>query len=191
MFGIKECKETPYGMGNGFSLDDLLNTISSCVSTATSAGVSIMDYGESRKQIRRTDAEINSDLSGTDKSPYEYQYNLGMPLKNAINVANNGPGVYVLYLDGRAMKCGRAAYGQGVAWRLRQYYNLNYDDRSRSGEHWSVNEENRDRVIVSWQCCPVSKCGELESKLFEKYGKGEWAKRAPIFLGSNSWELLI
>ncbi len=191
MFGIKVCKETPYGMGNGFSLDDLLSTISNCVNTVASAGETLKSYSDGRKQIRRTEAEIHSDLSGTDKSPYEFQYSMGVPLHVAINMAQNIPGVYVLYLNGKVMKCGRASYESGVAWRLRQYYNLSYDKRSRSGELWSVNEENREQITVSWQCCPVSKCGELESKLFEKYGKGEWAKRAPISHSIDSWELLI
>ena len=150
-----------------------------------------MEYGEIRKQIRRTDAEINRDASGSKKSPYDYQYQIGVPLKDAVNMAKSVPGVYVLYLDGKVMKCGRAAYGQGVAWRLQQYYSLSYDNASRSGNHWSVNKKNRDRVTVSWQCCPAGKCDELECKLFRKYGKGEWAKRAPVYDGSDTWELLI
>lgn len=191
MFSFRICHETPYGRGNGFDLDGLLNTISSCVSIASSAGETIMRCGGSCKQFRRTDEEINSDLSGTDKSPWEFQFCTNVFLKDAINMAQNIPGVYVLYLDGKVMKCGRAAYDSGVAWRLRQYYNLKYDKSSMAGDYWSVNEGNRDRVIVSWQCCPVSKCGELESKLFEKYGKGEWAKRAPVSHSIDSWELLI
>lgn len=45
--------------------------------------------------------------------------------------------------------------------------------------------------MVSWQCCPVSKCKELEYKLFAKYGKGPWGLRAPAKCPDNSWELLI
>lgn len=83
-----------------------------------------------------------------------------------------------------------AAYGQGLAWRFTQYYNLNYDDKARAGEYWSIIEENRDEVRVSWQACPESKCEELEYKLFQKYGKGKWAQRAPRQAG-DSWELRI
>lgn len=140
---------------------------------------------------RRTDAELEMDESGIDKSPSDYQYQKNVRLSEARNIANGMPGVYVLYLDDSVMKCGRAAYKSGVRWRLAQYYNLNYDDRARRGDYWSVTEENRDHIMVSWQCCPVSKCRELEYKLFKKYGKGIWAKRAPQHCDMDTWELLI
>lgn len=85
----------------------------------------------------------------------------------------------------------QAAYSNGVRWRLSQYYNLNYDNRARRGEYWSVSEENRDNITVSWQCCPQAVCQELEYKLFEKYGKGPWAHRAPKFCTDDRWKLLI
>lgn len=140
---------------------------------------------------RTTDKEFSERRKGTDKNPRDFQYQNNVSLPQAKSIAKNEPGVYVLRLNGRVMKCGRAAYGQGVRWRLTQYYNLNYDARAQKGDHWSVNERNRDSVRVSWQCCPASACQELEYKLFKKYGKGEWAQRAPQSCGTNSWELLI
>ena len=114
-----------------------------------------------------------------------------MSLRSAISSAPSKEGVYVLFLDGKVMKCGRAAYGQGLKWRFTQYYNLNYDDRARRGDFWSVSPKNKDRVAVSWQACPPSKCKELEYKLFEKYGKGPWGLRAPANCYDDSWTLLI
>ncbi len=190
MFGINP-KETPHRQAKGFNLDGFLSTFSNCINTVASAGESILDYNSQKKHLRRTDTEISKDTSGTDKSPYDFQCCKGILLKNAVKIAGNTPGVYVLYLDGMVMKCGRASFGQGVAWRLRQYYNLKYDNSSRAGDYWSINKENRDRVTVSWQCCPACKCDELESKLFQKYGKGDWAKRAPVYTSEDTWELLI
>lgn len=89
------------------------------------------------------------------------------------------------------MKCGRAAYSQGIRWRFVQYYNLNYDNKARSKDYWSISKANRDRIKVSWQACIISKCKELEYKLFRKYGKGEWAKRAPTNCSEDSWPLFI
>ena len=169
----------------------MLNRISACTDQVASVTQTLGDLNNGSKRIRRTAADISGDSSGTEKTVHEYQCCINVLLKNATNLAENIPGVYVLYLNGQVMKCGRAAYGQGVAWRLRQYYGLKYDNPSRAGQYWSVNEENRDMVTVSWQCCPVCKCEELESKLFQKYGKGDWARRAPIYTGSDTWELLI
>lgn len=151
--------------------------------------------GIRKKHHRRSDDELNQDSSGTEKSPKSFQCEQNIPLSSAINCAESTPGVYVLRLNGNVMKCGRASFDKGsvsgVVWRLRQYYNLNYDDRARAGEYWSVNLKNRDKITVSWQCCPVSKCHELEYKLFKKYGKGQWAHRAPNSCLEDSWELLI
>lgn len=160
----------------------------------TSAPLHIMDTALSLDGVsrhRRTDAELERDTTGLNKSAEEYQHRNHIPLPQALSLAESSPGVYILRLDGKVMKCGRASYSQGVPWRLRQYYNLNYDDRARGGEHWSVSRENRDRVSVSWQCCPPSKCHELEYKLFRKYGKGPWANRAPDYCAEDSWRLLI
>lgn len=109
----------------------------------------------------------------------------------AKRMAPSQPGVYILLLNGEVMKYGRAAYGQGIKWRFTQYYNLNYDDKARQGDYWSVSPENRDLIVVSWQVCPVSKCKELEFKLFEKYGKGPWGLRVPRFCKDDTWDLLI
>ncbi len=138
---------------------------------------------------RRTDGEIAADSQYADLKPRDFQYKCDIPLEDAIRMADSKPGVYVLYLNGQQMKCGRAVIG--VSMRLSQYYHLNYDDRARQGEYWSVNEQNKNQVTVSWQCCPPQKCQELEYKLFKKYGKGPWAKRMPSSCNSNSWELLI
>lgn len=140
---------------------------------------------------RSTDREITHGTSGESKSARSFQHRTNVPLRLAVETANSEPGVYVLYLDGQVMKCGRAAYVQGVHWRLQQYYSLKYDDRARNGDYWSINEENKERVKVSWQCCPRSRCPELEYKLFKKYGKGPWANRAPSSASTNDWELLI
>jgi len=44
-----------------------------------------------------------------------------------------------------------------------------------------INMSNRDRIKVKWQYCERKQCKELESKLFDKYGKEnmEWAERRP------------
>ena len=142
-------------------------------------------------KTRSTDAQFASNAEGMDKSPSDFQCVRTVPLSSAIDMADDQPGVYILYLNGKVMKCGRAAYSNGVRWRLSQYYNLNYDNRARCGEYWSVSEENRDNITVSWQCCPQAVCQELEYKLFEKYGKGPWAHRAPKFCTDDRWKLLI
>lgn len=144
-------------------------------------------------RVRKTDSDFENSVSKANEgSPRDYQYRSNIPLSIAIDEAASKPGVYVLILNGKVMKCGRAAYGQGIRWRLRQYYNLNYDNKAREGQHWSVSNENKDDIRVSWQCCPASRCQELEYKLFQKYGKGPWARRAPSSIGNNDdWELLI
>ena len=140
---------------------------------------------------RRTDADLEKDRTDINKKPEDFQCKKKIRLSDAIHEADTCTGVYIIYLNNSVMKCGRAAYGQGVRWRLVQYYNLNYDDRARKGDYWSISKENRDDVYVSWQCCPVSKCKELEYKLFKKYGKGQWAKRGPASCESDTWKLLI
>ena len=65
------------------------------------------------------------------------------------------------------------------------------NDISRRGNYQSISPENRDRVKVTQQACPKRVCDELEYKLFSKYGKGRWAKRAPAKLATDEWELLI
>lgn len=152
------------------------------------------NINKAREQLnhrRRTDEELEKDNIDSNKKPRDFQCRKKIKLSNAIYDADTYTGVYILYLNGKVMKCGRAAYQTGVRWRLKQYYNLNYDDRARKGYLWSVTMENRDDIEVSWQCCPVSKCKELEYKLFQKYGKGEWAYRAPAKCDKDEWELLI
>lgn len=170
--------------------DKIATTIEKCCLIAAP----IMENNR-KNHHRRSDDDFKEDHSGIEKKSTCFQYEQSIPLLSAIHFADNMPGVYVLRLNGQVMKCGRASYDKGavcgIVWRLRQYYNLNYDDRARAGDYWSVNAENRDRITVSWQCCPVSKCHELEYKLFKKYGKGLWAKRAPIACSDDSWELLI
>lgn len=147
------------------------------------------------KYSRRTDEELRSNTSGLDKVARDFQHANSVPLLSALQTAESIPGVYILWLDGVAMKCGRASYDKGaqsgVRWRLKQYYDLNYDDRARNGEYWSVSPDNKDKIVVSWQCCPISKCNELEYKLFQKYGKGPWALRAPANCQDDTWDLLI
>lgn len=148
-----------------------------------------LEVGKSK--IRRTDEELSKDTTGTDRPARSFEHDNRVPLSVAVHQASNSPGVYILWLNESVMKCGRAAYKDGVHWRFTQYYNLKYDDRARSGDYWSVSPENRDDIVVSWQCCPVSKCKELEYKLFQKYGKGPWAHRGPASCTDDSWELLI
>ena len=140
---------------------------------------------------RRTDEELSKKTPVPSKKPSSYQCITKIPLKVAAQSANNEPGVYLIYLNDRVMKCGKATYGQGVRWRFTQYYNLNYDSKSQHGDHWAINEANRDSVYVSWQCCPSWACKELEYKLFQKYGKGPWALRAPASCDTDDWKLLI
>ena len=145
----------------------------------------------SPSHARRTDREIENDPTGTDQAPTDFEIREHIALRDAKNSASGSPGVYILYLDGSIMKCGRAAFAPGIRWRFQQYYNLKYDKRAQHGDHWAINEENRDRVIVSWQCCPASKVSQLEYKLFRKYGKGPWASRAPASCSGDDWDLLI
>jgi hypothetical protein len=140
---------------------------------------------------RGTKEEFRSDHTGMERRPGSYSIEKRVPLSRACHIAPREPGVYILYLDGQVMKCGVATYAQGLRWRFTQYYNLNYDDKARDGDYWSVSPSNRDDVKVSWQACPKRVCDELEYKLFRKYGKGPWAKRAPSSLATDEWELLI
>lgn len=171
-------------------IECLVNTIGKCINAALPV-VEAASEIHTKKHHRRTDEELNQDTSGTDKFAKDFQHRKQMPLSAAMNCAQSSPGVYVLYLNGIPMKCGRASYSGGVSWRLRQYYNLNYDNRARMGDYWSVSPQNRNNIMVSWQCCPPSKCHELEYKLFKKYGKGAWAQRAPVSCDTDSWALLI
>lgn len=172
------------------TIGKILSSVGACCLT-----VSPLIKESSHKELRRTDKQLNEDCTVTKRDEKSYQVKKNIPLSAAINMADSTPGVYVLKLNGQVMKCGRASYDKGsscgVAWRLRQYYNLNYDDRARAGDFWSVNNENRDKITVAWQCCPASKCHELEYKLFTKYGKGPWAHRAPANNSEDSWDLLI
>ena len=143
------------------------------------------------KKHRGTKEEFRSDHTGMGKRPDSYFVARRVSLSRACHIAPREPGVYILYLDGQVMKCGVATYSQGLQWRFTQYYNLNYDDKARDGDYWSVSPSNRDDVKVSWQACPKRVCDELEYKLFRKYGKGPWAKRAPSSLATDEWELLI
>ncbi|MBU3198518.1 hypothetical protein LL037_18795 [Clostridium estertheticum] len=97
-------------------------------------------------------------------------------LKSAANSTNlkNSPGVYILRLNLQLMKVGSAEIG--VQKRMQQYYALN----TSCGLNNHINNENRDRIIITWQHCPLDKCNELESKLFDKYGGVKsmpWAER--------------
>ncbi len=149
------------------------------------------DGNETANRKRTTDREYAGKALPSNKKPKDFQIKEYIPLKEAITMANSEPGVYVLMLGNRKMKCGRAAYSLGVKWRLTQYYNLNYDARAQKGDYWSITPDNRDDVYVSWQCCPAKVCEELEYKLFKKYGKGQWALRAPQTCMTDDWQLLI
>ena len=161
MFGRTKLKPGPtqcFGVSarsEGFGdLGALCKTLAEVVRAAAPL---VEGFSDMRKRNRRTDAEFSSDSSELDRTPRDFQYQTDVPLSEACHLAEHSPGVYVLYLNGAVMKCGRAAYAQGVAWRFKQYYNLNYDKKSQEGDTWSVSAENRDLVTVSWQCCPVSK----------------------------------
>ena len=140
---------------------------------------------------RSTKEDFRKDMTNINKAPSSFSLGREVYLKDAIYRAPSQEGVYIIYLDGKVMKCGTATYSQGLRWRFTQYYNLNYDNKARQGDYWSINPENRDRVKVSWQACPKRVCDELEYKLFKKYGKGDWAKRAPASLATDEWVLLI
>ena len=168
-----------------------IDRVKSNLNDYKSGSVRTTSSATEEKRKRRTDAEFDSSTADTDKKPRDFEYRKGESLKNACAIAASQPGVYILYLNGVVMKCGRVVYSQGIRWRFKQYYNLNYDKRAQRGDHWSVSEENRDKVTVAWQCCPESKSHELEYKLFRKYGKGPWASRAPANCNTDTWELLI
>ena len=85
------------------------------------------------------------------------------------------------------MKVGSAKIG--VQKRMQQYYGLN----EHCGLNEFINKGNRDNINVTFQHCPVDKCEELESKLFDKYGGVEympWAKRRPNN-NNNTYSLKI
>lgn len=84
-------------------------------------------------KTRSTDAQYASNAEEMDKSPSDFQCVRNVPLSSAIDMADNQPGVYILYLNGKVMKCGRAAYSNGVRWRLSQYYNLTGQDAVNTG----------------------------------------------------------
>lgn len=141
-------------------------------------------------RLRRTDADFENETSDICGSAHDYPYQNKILLRDAMSTAPSDTGVYILWLDNVAQKCGRVVYGGGLKWRFTQYYNLNYDAKAQKGVYSSVTPKNRDRVFVSWQVCPVSKSRELESKLFDKHGKGAWAKLRP-HCKNNTWELII
>ena len=103
-------------------------------------------------------------------------------LKNTLNYPNES-GVYILRMNGNLLKVGSAE--DGVRKRMQQYYGLNKHCGLKE-----ITEENRDKIYVTWQNCPRSKCIELESKLYKKYGQGTLAKRSP-HSSSDTWDLLI
>ena len=147
---------------------------------------------QGRATMRRgTKEDFRKNTIGMDKKPEDFSHQSKVLLSRAKSSAPGEPGVYILWLNGKVMKCGVATYGQGLRWRFTQYYNLNYDDRARRKDYWSVSPDNRDEVEVSWQACPQRACDELEYKLFRKYGKGPWAKRAPSSAGTDEWRVLI
>ena len=86
---------------------------------------------EAGKRKRRTDIEFENDASEINMRPSDFQVVKNMPLSVAKTLSQAHEGVYILYLNGAVMKCGRAAYGQGIKWRFTQYYNLNYDERAQ------------------------------------------------------------
>lgn len=149
------------------------------------------NLNQQKNRIRRTDEELSKDKTDTDRPANSFDYNTNVPLSDAIHQASTSPGVYILQLNDCVMKCGRSSQLGGVRKRLLEYYRLDYDKRAKNGEYWAVTTENRDSIVVSWQCCPISKCHELEYKLFKKYGKGLWALRAPTDCNEDTWELLI
>ena len=146
---------------------------------------------KSTNKKRSTDDDYERNKKGMKKRPEDFEIKRNILLSQAVKNAKNETGVYIIYLDGQVMKCGRAAYSQGIRWRMQQYYNLKYDSRAQHGDCWAIDDSNRDRVMVSWQCCPVAVCKELEYKLFKKYGKGPWGLRAPVSCNTNDWKLLI
>jgi len=164
------------------SLQDVLNA----ASTIAEVSQVISSNGH-----RRSDAAIARSSAGLNATSNSFQVRHNVPLKEAARIADRQPGVYVLRLNGQVMKCGRAVFGAGVRWRMQQYYNLNYDGRAQQGNYWAVSPTNRDMVTVSWQCCPESKCKELEAKLFQKHGKGPWGLRAPAYTNEDTWDLRI
>jgi hypothetical protein len=110
-------------------------------------------------------------------------------LKEAADSLNGAtlPGVYVMYLYGQIMKVGKAEIG--IQKRMQQYYGLN----SYCGLNSHINQSNRDSIRISFQTCNVTDCNELESKLFDKYGKISslpWASRRP-HCSTDNCKLLI
>ena len=63
-----------------------------------------------RTKNRRTDAELERDRTGLNQRARDFQYREHVRLSEALEIAESTPGVYILFLNGNVMKCGRAAY---------------------------------------------------------------------------------
>lgn len=143
------------------------------------------DYQPVAKGLRRTDEEVASrDLDWPRDSASSADCHRDS-LKNASDrtLYSNITGVYILWLNNTLLKVGSAEIG--TRKRMQQYYGMNKYCGLRE-----ITEANRDLITVEWQDCPISKCNELESKLYAKYGKGEFAHRSP-HKTADTWELLI
>lgn len=103
---------------------------------------------------------------------------MSVALRDLANPAlhQNQVGVYILRLNGKVMKVGCAKIG--LQKRMQQYYALN----PWCGLNHHINVSNRNSIRVDYQVCSLAECSELESKLFDKYGRFTplpWAQRRP------------
>ncbi len=74
-------------------------------------------------------------------------------------VANSGPGIYALYLDGELKKIGKAVYNKGIFTRMSQYYRLTPEGLSQ------ITKNNRDKIEVKFFFLKKDDCWIAERKL--------------------------
>lgn len=147
----------------------------------------IMDIAN---EARRTDEELANNQIGLELLAEDYLHGKGYSLLDARTEVYYGkPGVYVIWLNGKVMKCGRAVK---LGERLGQYYRIAHDKRAQEGNSQTITLSTRDDVVVDFQHCPLSKITELEARLTDRYGKGPWASRNSSWGNkSETWKLLI
>ncbi|HEX3047210.1 MAG TPA: hypothetical protein VHY08_20820 [Bacillota bacterium] len=95
--------------------------------------------------------------------------NLGfnaVSLEEAQRSAPQQTGVYKLFLNGRLMKVGKAAWDAGIRWRMQQYWRGD----STAGSYGSEIYKNRKDITVSWILCPKDKCRAIELNQIQSAG---------------------
>lgn len=93
-----------------------------------------------------------------------------IPLEEAAKNAPLCPGVYKLYLSGRLMRVGRAVKGDGLGWKMRQYW---IGSLPLPGPRVREIHASRDKIRVTWTLCPASRCREVQLEQIALAGGAE------------------